>query len=522
MYNHHKEGLRFFDVILGRRNTMNENNKTPNSELGGFDSVQKEGYTLTPDGGFYSEEQKPSAPHVDETDKPSASAPQADAASGMPSRQEPHSEPPRQPSPQEPDFVLLDQEPVAEQNSNGQNYAEPGRTQPQESARVYYSRPPKQRKEKRSVSVATVVLCILLSVVIGAASGVGAVLLVDRYTDDTPSDTVSQGRITNTTINVEKTADSVIEAVAEKAGPSVVGIRTTMAVSNFFGGSEDYTGEGSGIIYTSDGYIITNYHVLESAIESSNAKIEVFMNDGSEKSYTAGVVGYNISNDLAVIKIEASSLEAIEIGDSDSLKQGQSVAAIGCPGGLNFIGSVSSGIISGLNRTMNSSNKNTVSLIQTDAAINPGNSGGALLDAKGRLIGVNSSKIASTDYEGMGFAIPVNTVVAICDNIIAHKDDPTPFIGITLSETYSEQTLRYLGFPTGAVVLSVVDGSPADEAGIRRGDIITEFAGVEIGDYSQFPAALNDCTVGDTVTVKLYRSGRYYTTDLTISSNSAQ
>ena len=186
---------------------MNENNKTPNSELGGFDSVQKEGYTLTPDGGFYSEEQKPSAPHADETDKPSASVPQADAASGMPPRQEPQSKPQSQPSPQEPDFVLLDEEPVAEQNSNGQNYAEPGRTQPQEPARVYYSRPPKPKKEKRGVSVATVVLCILLSVVIGAASGVGAVLLVDRYTDDTPSDTVSQDRITNTTINVEKAAD---------------------------------------------------------------------------------------------------------------------------------------------------------------------------------------------------------------------------------------------------------------------------------------------------------------------------
>ena len=386
--------------------------------------------------------------------------------------------------------------------------------------------PSKSKKEKRGVSVAVVIVSVLLAAVIGAASGIGAMFMLKEREEATPptQNEIHSDDIVNTTINVEKVADSAIEAVAEKAGPSVVGIRTTLAVTNFFGGSEDYTGgEGSGIIYSSDGYIITNYHVLESAIESSSkSKIEVFVNDDSENSYAAEVIGYNISNDLAVLKIDASGLIAIEIGDSDILKRGQPVAAIGCPGGLNFIGSVSSGIISGLNRSMNSSNKNTVSLIQTDAAINPGNSGGALLDISGRLIGVNSSKIASTEYEGMGFAIPVNTVVEICDDIITHKDDPSPYIGITLSETYSRQTLMYLGFPAGAVVLSVDEDSPAAESGIRRGDIITEFAGAQLNDYSEFGAIINDCKIGDTVKVKLYRSGRYYTTELTITSNSAQ
>ena len=469
-----------------------DQNKTPNSEMNGFDSTEK-GYTVTPDGGFY-------------TAGP-AHAPAEPASESAPA-----------PAETEPNFIILSDTPYEEA---------PTEEPPKREEPTAVEPPPAVRKkEKRGVSVAVVIVSVLLAAVIGAASGIGAMYMLG-YRDDTAPPTQSEaqtGDIVNTTINVEKVADSAIEAVAEKAGPSVVGIRTTLAVTNFFGGSEDYTGgEGSGIIYSSDGYIITNYHVLESAIESaSKSKIEVFVNDDSENSYAAEVVGYNISNDLAVLKIEATGLTAIEIGDSDTLKRGQPVAAIGCPGGLNFIGSVSSGIISGLNRSMNSSNKNTVSLIQTDAAINPGNSGGALLDINGRLIGVNSSKIASTEYEGMGFAIPVNTVVEICDDIITHKDDPSPYIGITLSETYSRQTLMYLGFPAGAVVLSVDEDSPADKSGIRRGDIITEFAGIELNDYSEFGSIINDCKIGDTVKVKLYRSGRYYTTELTITSNSAQ
>ena len=454
---------------------MSENNFFENSPLGGFDSAERTDVTAEP-------------------------VTRQDASAPVP------------PIPQAQNFILLNDQPEADP--------------PKREESPFYEPPKTPKPEKRRFSLGVVVLSVLLSAVIGAVSGIGALMM---FSEDGNTATASQtensqsGDIVNTTINVEKVSDSVMEAVAEKAGPSVVGIRTTVAVTNFFGGSEDYTGgEGSGIIYLTDGYIITNYHVLESAIESNSSKIEVFMNDDSQNPYPAVVIGYNISNDLAVLKIEASGLNAIEIGNSDELKRGQPVAAIGCPGGLNFIGSVSSGIISGLNRSMSSNNKNTVSLIQTDAAINPGNSGGALLDIEGRLIGVNSSKIASTEYEGMGFAIPVNTVVEICDDIIARKDDPSPYTGITLSETYSAQTLRYLGFPTGAVVLSVDEDSPAAKSEIRRGDIITEFAGVELTDYSEFDSIINDCKIGQTVEVKFYRSGRYYTTELTISSNNAQ
>ncbi|MEE1278459.1 MAG: trypsin-like peptidase domain-containing protein [Acutalibacteraceae bacterium] len=387
---------------------------------------------------------------------------------------------------------------------------------------LYYQPPkPKPPKKPKKYGIGVVVASVILAMVMGAVSGVGSTVFLDRYnTPETAIQSDDGQGIINTTINVEKVSNSAIEAVAEKASPSVVGIRTTMAVNNFFGGSEDYTaGEGSGIIYTEDGYIITNYHVLENAIKASSGKIEVFLNEDNSKSYSAKVIGYNISYDLAVIKIDGKNLKAVELGDSDKLKRGQYVAAIGCPGGLDFMGSVSYGIISGLNRQVNESTKESISLIQTDAAINPGNSGGALLDIEGKLIGVNSSKISATEYEGMGFAIPINTVKEICNKIIENKDKPQPYVGISLSETYDEQTLNRLGFPSGAVVSSVATDSPAYAAGIRRGDIITEFASQKISNYNDLYDAISNCTAGEKVSVKLYRSGKYYKTDITVLSN---
>lgn len=455
---------------------MEENKNVNNSEVDGFDSATR-GYTVTPDGSFY--------------DKASAEQ-DANEKSFIDTIMPNEEEPKREPTPQY-DYMN-------------------------------YNKPPKQKTPQKSkkYGIGVVIASVVLSVIMGALSGAGATMLIGREetVPETHTQTESSTEISNTTINVEKVANSVIEAVAEKASPSVVGIRTTMAVNNFFGGSEDYTaGEGSGIIYTADGYIITNYHVLESAIKASSGKVEVFLNEDNAKSHTATVIGYNISYDLAVIKIDAKGLKAVELGDSDTLKRGQYVAAIGCPGGLDFMGSVSYGIISGLNRTINESTQESVALIQTDAAINPGNSGGALLNIEGKLIGVNSSKISSTAYEGMGFAIPVNTAREICDQIIANKDRPEPYVGISLSETYDEQTLNRLGYPSGAVVSSVAKDSPAYIAGIRRGDIITEFNSKTIKNYNDLYEAISNCTPGKKVSVKLYRSGRYYTTDVTVSSN---
>lgn len=374
---------------------------------------------------------------------------------------------------------------------------------------------PVKKEKKKSVSVATVAICIILSAVIGAVSG-----FMTAHFSKTDNEYVGQQNMTpnNVNINIDETAESVVEAVAQKVTPSVIGIRTTTSVMNFFGGSSEATGEGSGVVYSADGYIITNYHVIADAITNkSGSKIEVFVDSNSAEPYTATVVGYNISADLAVIKIEAANLTAIEIEDSSNLKVGQYVITVGNPGGLEFMDSVTYGVISGLNRVVSSDTG--IELIQTDAAINPGNSGGALVNAKGQLVGINSSKIVSEEFEGMGFAIPSNTVVEICNNIIAKENSPEPYIGISISEKYTANVLRYYGFPSGAVVLSVADGSPADEAGLEKGDIITKFNGVEITEYTVLEKVLGELSPNDMVLVTIYRNGRYYTSKITIGSN---
>ena len=382
---------------------------------------------------------------------------------------------------------------------------------------------PKPKKAPKKYGLLTVVLCVILAAIIGGTTGAASVFVLNKMNDrlsvtDNGESTSKQNTVTN--ISVDESVESVIEAVALKVTPSVVGIATTAATTSFFGGSSESSGEGSGIVYSADGYIITNYHVIESAVKSSASKIEVFLNGDTEDGYQASVIGYNISNDLAVLKISAKGLTAIELGSAEDLRVGQYVAAIGNPGGLAFMGSVTYGVISGLNRVISdSSTGSEVNLIQTDAAINPGNSGGALVNTKGKLIGVNSSKIAATEYEGMGFAIPIDTVKEICDKIIANKDVPNPYIGITISEKYDAATLERLGYPAGAVVKSVMNGGPAYESGIRSGDIIVEFNGIAINNYSKLNDAVADSKVGSTVKVKIYRSGKYYVTNIIIGSN---
>ena len=404
-------------------------------------------------------------------------------------------------------------------NPNYQNYNAPQRTTPQ-----------KPKKAKKGHSTWVVIISSLLAAIIGATSGVlgmGSVLGISwLFSGDDTTPTTSEGvseifnnNKDNVTIKVDENASSIAEAVAKKCTDSVVGIRTTTSVSGFFGGTQEQSGDGSGVVYTSDGYIITNYHVIADAVSGQNSKIDVFIGTDGSKSYPATVVGYNISCDLAVIKINVKGLTPMEFGNSDDLSIGQYVVTIGAPGGLEFIGSVTYGIISGLDRTV--STNTGLKLIQTDAAINPGNSGGALLDANGKLIGINSSKIASVEYEGMGFAIPVNTVKEKCDKIISREGTAQPYFGVSISSTYTGEVLELYGYPTGAVVSSVAEGSPADKAGIVRGDIITEFNGTKIKEYTEFGELLLDCKPNDTVEITIYRSGKYYTVNVKLASDSS-
>ena len=387
--------------------------------------------------------------------------------------------------------------------------------------------PQKPKKPQSSFSFGTVVVSVILAAVVGLGGGIVGTLAVRKALPNgtaSGSDVVSGQNTGEVNIKVDNLEATIGEAVAQKVTPSVVGIRTTVSVTNFFGGTQEASGEGSGVIYTADGYIITNYHVIGDAVEyGRSSEIEVFLSGDTEKGYDATVVGYNISNDLAVVKINGKNLNAIEWADSGSLKVGQQVMAIGNPGGLEFMGSATWGIVSGLNRVLSAdSDGSTTQLIQTDAAINPGNSGGALVNTEGKLIGINSSKLVSESVEGMGFAIPSNTVKEICDKIIAKENNPDPYLGITVSTRYDPETLKNWNFPVGAVVYSVAVDSPADDAGIQKGDIVTEFNGKKITHYNLLSDYLEECKPGEKVTMQIYRSGKYIDGTVTIGSNNSQ
>lgn len=473
------------DVVMNEYEDNNKNTEEnfETGEIFGFDSATSNesdgdtGYTVTPQGGFYTKKGEE---------------------------------------------IIQDEITCAHEETNDNRDAEE-RNQNFNCISNYSYQPPKKSKpprQKWSHSTGVLVACVILAAVIGAASALGAMaVMFTADTNDTEIITQEQGStVSNININVDETASSIAEAVAVKATDSVVGIRTTFSVADFFGGSSESTGEGSGVVYTSDGYIITNYHVISDAVSAgSNAKIEVFVGSKEGTSYEAKVVGYNIMTDLAVLKINANGLTALQLGDEDSLKVGQYIVTIGAPGGLDFMGSVTYGIISGLDRIV--STDSSIGLIQIDAAINPGNSGGALLDAEGKLIGINSSKIVSEEYEGMGFAIPVDIVKEKCDKIISRENSPEPYIGITISQRYTSQALAFYGYPAGAVISSVAEDSPAQKAGLRRGDIVTEFNETKISEYTVLSQVLNELDPGDKVTVKIYRDGRYYSTEITIGSN---
>lgn len=373
----------------------------------------------------------------------------------------------------------------------------------------------KVKKDKKKISVSALIACCLICAIIASAASSGAVYyLVSQNSSGT-------GSSTNTTINVDKSSSNTVSAIAQKAVPSVVGISATASVNTFFGFSTDASSEGSGVIYSKDGYIITNYHVISSAVEnnSNSGSISVYLSTDPETAIPAKVVGYNSDYDLAVLKIDKTNLTPIEFADSNSVEVGDMAVAIGNPGGKQFMSSVSSGIISGLNRTIQLEGTAQMKLLQTDAAINPGNSGGALVNYNGQLVGINSSKISSEEYEGMGFAIPSNTVKKQVNNIINNKDKKYAYVGVKISTDYSAESLTSMGYPAGAVVESVTDNSPAAKLGIKSADIITSFGGQEIKDYEDYNTERLKHKPGEKVKITIYRNGKYYDAQLTLGES---
>ncbi|QRN84603.1 trypsin-like peptidase domain-containing protein [Clostridia bacterium] len=295
---------------------------------------------------------------------------------------------------------------------------------------------------------------------------------------------------------------SPVVPIAESALPSIVAIESASEYTDIFGGNQEAQGTGSGIIISSDGYIVTNNHVVDGA-----NSLTVILQDQTE--WPATVIGTDDLSDLAVIKIEKNNLPAAVLGDSASLQVGELVVALGSPVGVNFAGSVTSGIISGLNREIYVGDK-TMNLIQTDAAINPGNSGGALVNSNAQVIGINVLKFADQEVEGMSFSIPINEAKPIIEELINVGKVSRPHLGIWGRDILENEVATY-NVPEGILIEEVQADSGAYNAGIVRGDIITHFENTRVTSMKQLIELIQAQEVGDTINITVERKDQTLT-----------
>lgn len=362
---------------------------------------------------------------------------------------------------------------------------------------------------------------VVLGAILGAAIGSASMwfALAGNKPDQAIQETArTQGSGANITIT--PSSDTTIErAVAQKATPSVVGITTIMAnsrLNQYFTGQRYAEGVGSGVVITEDGYILTNSHVVS---DGEAVSISVLFSD--ETSAEAQLLWSDATLDLAIIKVDKKGLTPVELGDSDMVAVGDKAIAIGNPLGLDLQSTLTSGYISGLNRTVNfESGLSMEGMLQTDAAINGGNSGGALLNAEGKLIGINTAKAGSSD--GIGFAIPINTAKPIIEGVMKDGKFELVSLGITGvdAEVYQQYTQEKLGTGSGIVITQVMNGSAAETAGLSRGDIITQIGGSAVDGMSAMKKVLLNHKVGDTVEVTVFRGGEEEVLSLTFTHTS--
>lgn len=327
----------------------------------------------------------------------------------------------------------------------------------------------------------------------------------------------STSEISSDLVDLVEYSDTSV-AVAQKVLPSIVGIKIKYSVNSVFGTSEAEA-TGSGIIIREDGYIVTNNHVVSTESNSSYYAIEEaskmtvnLYNDTTE--YEATIIGTDEYTDLAVIKIDASNLTPATLGNSDNVKVGEFAMAIGCPLGLES--TVTSGIISAINRTVDDGVGTEYNCIQTDAAINSGNSGGALVNSNGEVIGINTLKLSGAGVEGMGFAIPINTTTDVIDQLIQYQTVKRPYIGIS-GIAVDEKTAKQYNIPMGVYVYTVGKDSPAEKAGLTKGDVITKIEGVEVKNVNELNKEKNNHNIGDTVTLTVHKNGEETELQLTLT-----
>ena len=347
--------------------------------------------------------------------------------------------------------------------------------------------------------------------VIGVCFGVPTVRSKLLGTSSGSNLSITSGPVANTVSNTDYSNTSI--AVANKILPTIVGISINYTVNSMFGQSSTAEASGSGIIISEDGYILTNNHVINSTTTTSNSYYQIteannikvtLYNDDTE--YDATVVGSDSQTDLAVIKINKTGLTAAELGDSDAVQVGEFAMAVGNPLGLQS--SISCGIISAIDREVTDSETGTTyHVIQTDAAINSGNSGGALVNADGKVIGINTLKLSGTGIEGIGFAIPINSTIDVYQELISNGKISRPYIGITGIDL-DEETAQKNNLVEGIYVRSVESFSAAEKAGIQAGDVVIEADGTAIKTMDELNTIKNKHSVGDKLTLKINRNGQ--------------
>lgn len=313
--------------------------------------------------------------------------------------------------------------------------------------------------------------------------------------------------------------DNPVIAISEVVGSSIVGIEVDFDYNSFFG-TQKASQEGSGIIIKSDGYILTNNHVIQVENYASNSVINVYL-PNSEEPLPATLVGSDEQTDIAIIKVECTDLPAVTLGNSSDLKVGELVVAIGNPLGMDFAGSVTVGYISALNRKLTDTNGNQYNLIQTDAAINTGNSGGALVNSKGEVIGINTAKIQGTGIEGLSFAIPIDDVKDIIEQLNKNGSVKRPYIGIGGTAVDKETAEKY-GLVEGVYVREVYMFSAAEKAGIKVGDVITKLNGQSVKTVNDMNKIKNKYNIGDALQVTINRDGKEMSLNLILLEYSGE
>ena len=380
--------------------------------------------------------------------------------------------------------------------------------------------PPKKKKHHvNGGKVARSAVALVLAAVMGFAGGYvgsqmnGSKVVIQQVAPSGSSS--SSGSDSSITSASASGSSLTTEQVADLVSPSVVVITTEQVVYSqwsWYGQSQVESGAGSGVIISSDGYILTCDHVVSGA---SNITVTI-----GDDDYTATVVGEDSTSDVAVLKIDANGLTPAVVGDSDTLTVGDNVLAVGNPLG-ELGGTVTSGIVSALNRSVSiqsSGSVNTMSLVQMDASVSPGNSGGGLFNMNGELVGVVNAKSSDSDAEGLGFAIPINDAMKVAQDLLENGYvTGRPYMGITYLAVTDAQTAQQLGVNAyGIYVADVVKGGPADKAGLKVGDRIVSIDGTEVAQKTDLGTIIQQHSAGDTLSITVARGGQMQTVSLTL------